>query len=348
MDSLQRKLSSWFSLLRSRPVRFAHSWYQTEYALCFSVVICVGLMSTTAVSTDYPTKPIRLICPGATGGAPDIVARLIANDLSRQMGQQVVVDNRPGASGIIAFESLARAAHDGYTFGATVFNLVTNPGVHAKLPYDVRDFQSIIQATSGMDLLAVTPSMPLRSVKELIEYAKANPDKLSYGSGTGVASNALEMELFKMMTGTRIARVTYKTIQQAITDVISGQIHMVFDNVPSIMPHVKSGRVRALAVTSLKRNHVLPEVPTLDEAGLLGFERLAWGGYLAPARMPREILMRLNAEINKALILPAVGEKVRAMGYTTVGGTPEQFAGLIGKELDKWSKVIKSVGITAE
>src|SRR4029079_5424558 len=209
----------------------------------------------------------------------------------------VVVDNRGGAGGIIGFEALARAAPDGYTFGATTFNLITNPAVYAKLPYDVRAFQPIIHTTSGMDLLATTPSLPLRSVKELIEYAKANPDKLSYGSTTGPASNALEMELFKMMTSTRITRVAYKGIQQAITDVIGGQIHVVFDNVPSILPHVQSGRVRVLAVTSLKRSHVLPEGPTLDEAGLPGFERMTWGGYLAPARVSRDIVMRLNTEI---------------------------------------------------
>jgi tripartite-type tricarboxylate transporter receptor subunit TctC len=151
-----------------------------------------------------------------------------------------------------------------------------------------------------------------------------------------------------MMTATRITRVAYKGIQQAITDVVSGQIHLVFDNLPSILPHVKSGRLRVLAVTSLKRSNVLPDVPTLDEGGLTGFERLTWAGYLAPARIPRDVLMRLNAEINKTLALPAVRERYSSMGYTTVGGTPEQFAGHIQKELDKWSKVIKTVGIKAE
>lgn len=310
--------------------------------------IFLAASTSTTFAADYPTKPIRLIVPSVVGDAADIVSRLIASDLQRQMGQQVVVDNRPGAAGIIGFEALARAAPDGYTFGATSFNLVTNPSVYSKLPYDFRDFQAVIQHTSGMDLLAVTPSMPLRSVKELIEYAKANPDKLSYGSATGPASSALEMELFKMMTGTRITRVTYKGTQQAVTDVISGQVQLVFANLPAIMPHVRSARVRVLAVTSLKRSHALPDVPTLDEAGLPGYERLTWGGYLAPARIPRDILLRLNAEIDKALNLPATRDKLLGLGYTTVGGTPEQFAERLRKELDRWSKVIKTVGITAE
>ena len=316
--------------------------------LAFVIVTAGFTDAGLAAAESYPTRPIRLIVPSAMGGAPDVTSRVIANDLSQQMGQQVVVDNRAGAAGIIGFEALARAAPDGYTFGATTFNLITNPTVYAKLPYDIRDFQPIIQTTSGMDLLATTPSLPLRSVKELIEYAKANPDKLSYGSTTGPASNALEMELFKMMTGTRITRVAYKGIQQAITDVIGGQIRVVFDNVPSILPHVQSGRVRVLAVTSLKRSHVLPEVPTLDEAGLPGFERMTWGGYLAPARVPRDILMRLNTEIKKVLTVPATREKLTAMGYTFVASTPEQFADRIGHDLDKWGKVIRTVGITAE
>jgi tripartite-type tricarboxylate transporter receptor subunit TctC len=314
---------------------------------------CVAVGATLAISAatgaEYPTKPIRLIVPSAPGGSPDINARWMANELSRQMGQQVVVDNRAGAAGIVAYEMLARAAADGYTFSHTSFNFVTNPSVYSKLPYDTtRDFQPIIQATYVTDLLAVSPSLPVRSVKELIENAKANPDKLSYGSTTGPSAGALEMELFKQMTGTRIARVTYKGMQQATTDVISGQVHMVCDNLPSILPHVKAGRVRALGVTTLKRSLVVPDLPTLDEAGVTGFERTGWNGYLAPSRIPREIVMRLNTEINKALSSPTIRAKTLGVGRVLVGGTPEQFAALIRAEIDKWGTIIRTLGMKAD
>jgi tripartite-type tricarboxylate transporter receptor subunit TctC len=313
--------------------------------------VAVAMLTTgAAIAADaYPVRPIRLIVPQAPGGSGDINARWMANELNRQMGQQVVVDNRAGAAGIIAYELLARAAPDGYTISHTNFNFVTNPSVYSKLPYDTtRDFQMIIQATFVTDLLAVTPALPVRSVKELIEHAKANPDKLSYGSTTGPAAGALEMELFKMMTGTRISRVTYKGVQQATTDVISGQVQMICDNLPSILPQVKAGRLRALGVTTLKRSPAVPELPTLDEAGVPGFERVGWNGYLAPSRVPREIVMRLNTEINRALNAPAIREKITGVGSVVVGGTPEQFTDLIRAEIDKWGKVIRLLGMKAD
>jgi tripartite-type tricarboxylate transporter receptor subunit TctC len=323
--------------------------FRLQY-LCFvfHLAVWAPLAITTVTGADYPVKSIRLIVPSAAGASPDISARLMSSELSRQMGQQVVVDNRAGAAGIIAFEMIARAAPDGYTFGHTNSSFVTNPSMYSKLPYDtVRDFQPIVQGTFSTDLLAVTPPLPVRSVRELIEHAKANPDKLSYGSVSGAAAGALEMELFKLMTGTRIVRVTYKGTQQAIADVVSGQIHLMFDNLPSILPHVKAGRVRALGVTSLKRSLIVPDLPTLDEAGLPGFERVAWGGYLAPSRMPREIVMRLNTEINQALNSPAIREKIAGVGSVVVGGTPEQFTKLIRSEIDKWGKVIRLLGMKA-
>jgi tripartite-type tricarboxylate transporter receptor subunit TctC len=313
------------------------------------MAVWAPLAITTATGAEYPSKPIRLIVPSAPGASSDINARWMANELSRQMGQQVVVDNRGGAAGIVAFEMLARAAPDGYTFSHTNFNFVTNPSVYSKLPYDTaRDFQPIVQATFVTDLLAVSPSLPVRSVRELIEHARANPDKLSYGSTTGPAAGALEMELFKMMTSTRISRVTYKGVQQATTDVISGQVHVICDNLPSILPHVKSGRVRALGVTTLKRSPVVPDLPTLDEAGVPGFERVAWNGYLAPSRLSREIVMRLNTEINQALNTPTIREKTLGVGSVLVGGTPEQFASLIRSEIDKWGKIIRMLGMKAD
>jgi tripartite-type tricarboxylate transporter receptor subunit TctC len=207
-----------------------------------------------APAADYPAKSIRLIIPSSPGGAPDIFGRLIAGELGKQMGQQVVVDNRPGASGIIGFEAMAKAPPDGYTFGYQTFPFVTNPSGYAKLPYDTaRDFQPVVRQGSNAGLMTVTPSLPVQSVRELIEYARAQPGKLSYGSNGGTASNALIIELLKVMTGTQIVQVSYKGMQQAITDTIAGQVHIVCDSVSSISAHTRSGRLRVLAVSTLKR-----------------------------------------------------------------------------------------------
>ena len=251
------------------------------------VAACPSAAQTAATGSGqaYPTKPIRIIMPFASGGASDISARNLANELGLQLGQQVVVDNRPGASGIIGYEMLARAAPDGYTLGYITSGFTTNPSVFSKLPYDsTRDFQPLILFSSSPHLLAVTPSLPIRSVKELIEQARAKPGTLSFGSSGIGAGSHLAIELLKVMTNTNMVHVPYKGIQQAITDVIGGQIQLVCDNIPSILPHVRSGRVRALAVATLKRSPVVPELPTIDEAGIPGYELTTWGGYALPAR----------------------------------------------------------------
>ena len=314
-----------------------------------SLLAVAGMMllaSGATYSQAYPTKPIRLIVPSAAGGAPDIGARSLASELSKQMGQQVVVDNRPGASSIIGLEMIARAAPDGYTFGYISNAIATNPSMYSELPYDfTRDFQPIIHATSGLNLLAVTPSLPIRSVKELIELARAKPGTLSYGSAGNGTSPHLSMELFKSMTSTIIVQVSYKGAQQAITDVIGGQIHMVCEVISTILPHVRTGRVRALGVTSLKRLPLAPEVPTIDEAGIPGFEITNWSGYATPARVPRDIVLRLNAEINKAQLSPSGSKAIADRGATTEGGTPEQFAEHIRRETEKLGRLIKAAGI---
>ena len=314
-----------------------------------SLLAVAGMMllaSGATYSQAYPTKPIRLIVPSAAGGAPDIGARSLASELSKQMGQQVVVDNRPGASSIIGLEMIARAAPDGYTFGYISNAIATNPSMYSELPYDfTRDFQPIIHATSGLNLLAVTPSLPIRSVKELIELARAKPGTLSYGSAGNGTSPHLSMELFKSMTSTNIVQVSYKGAQQAITDVIGGQIHMVCEVISTILPHVRTGRVRALGVTSLKRLPLAPEVPTIDEAGIPGFEITNWSGYATPARVPRDIVLRLNAEINKAQLSPSGSKAIADRGATTEGGTPEQFAEHIRRETEKLGRLIKAAGI---
>ena len=297
-------------------------------------------------SQAYPSRPIRLIVPSAAGGPPDIAARPIATELSKQLGQQVVVDNRPGASGIIGYEMIARSTPDGYTFGYISNFIATNPTIYAKLPYDfARDFQPVIHAASGVNLLAVSPSLPVRSVKELIDHARANPGKFSYGTSGLGASTHLSMELFKSLTGTNIVLVSYKGMPQAIIDVIGGQIHMVCEVVSSILPHVKAGRVRGLAVTSLKRLPLAPELPTFDESGIPGYEITNWGGYAVPAGVPRNIVLLLNAEINKAQASPTVSKAIVDRGAFAVGGTPEQFAEHVRRETERLGKVIKAAGI---
>jgi tripartite-type tricarboxylate transporter receptor subunit TctC len=301
---------------------------------------------TTVIAAEYPNRPIRLIVASAPGGNPDINSRNLASELGKQLGQQVVVENRPGASGIIGYEALARATPDGYTLGYISNLVATNPSLYAELPYDfARDFQPLIFYLSGMNLLTVTPSLPVLSVKELIEHARANPGKLSYGTSGVGASPHLSMELFKSMTGTAIIQVGYKGTQQAITDLIGGQIDVVCDNVGPLLPLVRAGRLRGLAVTALKRSPVLPELPTLDEAGIPGYELITWGGFAAPARVPREIVQRLNAELNKALLSPVVFQALAAHSLTPEGGAPERFTEHVRRETEKLGKLIKSIGI---
>jgi len=241
--------------------------------LAFAAAIGMMLLiPCIACSQGFPSRPLRFIVPSAPGGSPDINARELANELTKQMAQQVVVENRPGASGILGYETLARATPDGYTFAYISNFIATNPSMYSKLSYDfARDFQPIIFYFRGFNVLTVSPPLPVRSVKELIEYARANPGKLSFGSSGIGATPHLSMELFKNMTDTAITHVPYKGTQQAVTDLIGGRIDILCDNMASMLPHVQSGRVRALAITSLKRSAAIPDLPTLDESGLQGY-----------------------------------------------------------------------------
>ncbi len=308
--------------------------------------LATALLTGMAAAQPYPSRPLRMIVPSAPGGSPDINSRELAGELTKQMGQQVVVENRPGASGILGYEMLARATPDGYTFAYISNFIATNPSLYAKLPYDFfKDFHPVILYFYGLNVLTVSPALPLRSVKDLIDMARANPGKMTFGSSGIGATPHLSMELFKSMTNTAIVHVPYKGTQQAVTDVIGGQIDILCDNMASLLPLVKSGRLRGLAVTSLKRNAALPDLPTLDEAGLAGFELTGWSGIAVPAGVPRDIVLRLNAEINKALATPTVQRGVPSRGGTTMGGTPEQFAEHVRRETDRLGKLIKSVGI---
>ncbi len=313
------------------------------------LMVLTGCMSSHHAFAAYPERPIRMIVPSAAGGQPDTNSRLVAVELSKQIGQQVVVDNRPGASSTIGFEAMARAQPDGYTIGYGAFPLATNPSLLEKLPYDAKkDFQMVILTNISPNVIAITPALPVNSVAELIAYAKRNPDQLMFGStGSGSTMN-LSMELFKLMTGTRMVNVPFKGMQQVITEIIGGRLQLISDNVTSVLPHVTAGRLRALGVTGPRRIPLAPDIPTVAEAGIPGYEITAWGGYVAPAGTPGAIVTRLNAEINKVIASPAIRDRWVALGIEPVGGTPERFAEHVRKETAKWTDVIKRAGIKGD
>lgn len=306
-----------------------------------------GLLFAASVAVAaYPERPFRYVLPSAAGGGPDVASRVVMTELSKQTGQQVVVDNRPGASGILGTELIVRATPDGYTMGhGNINTMAINRSVLAKLPYDIdRDLQAVILMYNSPNLLAVTVSLPVKSVQELIDYAKKNPDKLIFASTGNGSSVHVGMELFKLMTATQMVHVPYKAAIVAITDLTAGRVQLMADNIQSIGSHVKAGRLRGLAVTSGRRVPAFGELPTVAEAGVAGFDVSAWAGAIVPAGVPKAVIARLNAEINKALAAPAVREKFPEMGLEIVGGTPEQYAAHIKSESAKWADVVKRSG----
>lgn len=310
------------------------------------VLVPLFMMFGQPFAADYPSRPIRIIVAQGPGSPGDLSVRTMASELGAQLGQQIVVDNRPGGSGIIGYEMIARAAPDGYTVGYLSSIVTVTPSLFSKLPFDVsKNYQPIVLTSSIPSLLVVTPSQPIRSIKELIAHARARPGTLSYG-GVGIGGGMhLAMALFETATGTNMLYVVYKGSQQVLTDVIGGQIQLAWDPLSSTVPHVQAGRVRALGVSSLKRSSAIPEVPTVDEAGVPGYEFSTWGGYALPAGAPRAALARLNAEINKALAKPSIAKVIIDRGGTPIGGTPEHFAEHLKRETVKWAGVIKAAGI---
>jgi len=297
-------------------------------------------------AAQYPDRPIRLVVPQAAGSATDNVSRTLAPELSKQLGQNVVVDNRPGGALTIGIDIVAKSAPDGYTIGqGPVGALAITRHMVAKLPYDIeRDLQPVALVTTGYMLLAVSPKTPFHSVKELIDYAKKNPGKLSNASSSNGSPGHVSGELFKYMTGTDIVHIPYKGGAPAIGDLIAGNVELMFESTNSIAPHVRAGRVRALAVTGLKRSISLPEVPTLVEAGVPGYEVNAWSGVIAPAGLPRPILDKLNKAINAAIVAPETQQRFEQLGSEGGGGTPEEFAELIRRDSAKWADVVKRSG----
>ena len=300
-----------------------------------------------AIAQEYPTKPLRFVAPNLPGGPTDILARLLGQKLSERLHQPVIIENRAGAGGNIGTEVAAKAPHDGYTlvtgnnatFGANV-------SLYKRLGFDpIKDFAPVIFVATQPNILVVHPSLPVRNVKELIALARAKPGQLNYsGSGVGAAAH-LAAELFKNLTGTKIEHISYKSAAPALTDLMAGHTQLMFATALSVTPYIQSNRARALAVTTSKRSKLYPELPTVAEAGVPGFEATTWHGVLVGAGTPPAVVERLNSEINAILQMPDVRERLANLGAEIVGGSSKEFAEHIRREIPKWSKVVKAIDV---
>ena len=313
-----------------------------RFTLAFAALAALSMPGLAA----YPDKPIRLIVPSAPGGAPDALMRVLAAQLQRQMGVPFVIDNKPGGAYVIGTMDLVQSPADGYTLAyGNIVSLATNRSLLAKLPYDVdKDLTLISNVLHLSNLIIVNNSLPVKNVRELIDYARKNPGKLAFGSDGNGTTAHLGGELFKTMTGTRMLHVPYRAATAAVTDLIADNIQLMIINTPVSGPQAQAGRVRALAISSSQRSATYPDIPTVAESGVPGFEVVAWGEIIGPAHMPADIVKRLNAEIRTALADPAVREAFRSLGADTDPGTPEQFRELARRETEKWAKVVKLSG----
>ncbi len=310
----------------------------------------VSCFAFGAQAQTYPSKPIRFVVPYPAGGPLDTVARLLGQKVAESIHQPVIVDNKPGAGGNIGADAVAKAAPDGYTIlmGAVATHAI-NPTLYAAIPYDpVKDFIPVTQIASTPNVLVVNPAVPAANVREFIAYAKANPGKLNFGSGSTGSAGHLAGELFKTMAGIDMTHVPYKGAAPAMNDLIGGQIQLMFDNLSSSLAQMRAGKVRALAVTTARRSALAPDLPTIAESGLPGFDINTWFGIFVPARTPREIVDRLHGEFTKALATPDVREKMLNLGAEPVGSTPAEFAAYIRAEGDKYARVIKASGARAD
>jgi tripartite-type tricarboxylate transporter receptor subunit TctC len=312
--------------------------------------VALAVAAAFASAQTYPTKPLRVISPFAAGGGVDFTARVVAQKLTEGLGQTTVVDNRAGAAGVIGTELAARAAPDGYTLLlGSAGPMTILPAMGAKLPYDpIKDFAPITLVTSLPYVLVVHPSLPVRNVKELLALARAKPGQLNFGSPGNGTTTHLATELLKMLAKVDAVHIPYKGVAPAVTDLLAGQVQFMSGDLSTMMPLVKSGRLRALGVTSAKRSSVVPELPTIAESGVPGFEASGWFGMLAPAATPPDIVSRVNAVIVKGIATPDTREKLASLGGDVVGGTAAEFAAYMRAELAKWAKVIKTIGLKPE
>jgi tripartite-type tricarboxylate transporter receptor subunit TctC len=317
------------------------------------LIVALGIAALgtgAAMAQAWPAKPIRIIAPSTPGDAPDVIARLIADKLTPVLGQQVLVENKPGAGGVVGSDAVAKAAPDGYTLiMGNAGSHGINAAVYTKLPYDIqRDFVPVSQVAVAPNVVVINPAIPATSVAEFIAYAKSQPGKLSYASGGNGSSAHMSMELFKSMAGVDIQHVPYKGSSPALTDLVGGQVAIFIGNMPPTVPLIKGGKLRALAVTTKSRSALMPELPTMTEAGLPGYETVAWFGVLAPAGTPPEIVNRLSVEIGKIARSPEMRERLLAMGAEPVGGSPEEFKLVIDRDIAKWKPLAQKVGIKVD
>ena len=318
--------------------------------LALIAFLLIAPAQAAAPEAGYPSRPIRLIVPFPPGGSTDILARALSQKLAESLGQPVVLDNRGGAGGSIGAEAAAKAAPDGHTLlMGHLGTLAVAPAIYRSLPYDpVKSFAPVALIAIVPSVLVVNPAVPARNAAELVAYAAANPGKLTYGSAGNGSTSHLTTEYFKLVTGTDILHVPYKGIGPMLTDLVAGQIAMGLNGAPAVMPHVNAGRLRALAVTSSKRLQALPQVPTLDEAGVKGFDASGWYGIVAPAGTPRVIVTRLNGELRRALGTAELRARLDSEGALPAAGTPEDFAAFIESEIARWSEVLKRAGVQAQ
>ena len=316
-------------------------------AVLLAAAACVG--ASAAFAQTYPSKPITIIVPATPGGAIDLAARLIGAKLTAAWGQPVAIDNVGGAAGMLGSDRVAKAAPDGHTLALVASSHAINPSLYKKLLFDtLKAFEPVVQTHVVPLLLAVTPSVPAKNVAELVAWLKANPGKASYASSGNGGAPHMSAELFKTLAGVDVAHITYKGSTAAHPDLIAGRVALMFDTVAAIAPQVKAGSVRALAVTTARRSAVFPDLPTMQEAGIAGYETSTWGGLLAPAGTPKDVVAKINAEVVKALAAPDVREAFAKAGIEPAGGSPAQFDDFIRAEMTRWAKVAQAAGLQPE
>jgi tripartite-type tricarboxylate transporter receptor subunit TctC len=313
------------------------------------LVICCATVITSAgpaAAQSYPVRPIRVIVPYPPGGPNEVITRTIGEHVAKTLGQPLVVDNRAGAASIVGTELAARAAPDGYTLLMGTFAFAVTPSLHENLPYDaLRDFAAVAMVASSLLVLVVQPDLPVASVKELIALARARPGELNYASSGGGSASNLGAVLFQSLTGVRMTSITYKGAAQSLSAVVAGEIQLTFNSIPPAMPHIKSGRLRVLAVSAAQRTAVLPDVPTIAEAGVPGYELDSWYGVLAPGRIPKTIVTKLHHVITAAVRAADTRERFTAVGLEPATMTPAEFARYIASEIEKWSRVVRQSGL---
>lgn len=309
----------------------------------------LALAASAQAQQAYPSKPITIVVPASPGGAIDIAARLIGAKLAAAWGQPVAIENKGGAAGMLGSDFVAKAAPDGHTLALVASSHAINPSMYKKLPFDtVKGFEPVVQTHVVPLVLVVNKELPAKNVTELVGYLKAHPGEVSYASSGNGGAPHMSAELFKTMAGVDIAHVPYKGSTAAHPDLIAGRTTLMFDTVAAVAPQIKGNKLRALAVTTTKRSSVLPDVPTMAEAGIKGYDTSTWGGLLAPAGTPKDVIVKLNAEVNKALAAPEVREKLTAAGIEPAGGTPAQFSAFIQTEMQRWGQVAQRAGIQPE